>query len=82
MGGYHRIQLLFASGTFSDFGQVHFEITSTIAGEMLFFFHSFDHVCLLLVSPADCEVRASRRHLVRGCGRASLLERRGWAKVR
>ena len=38
-------------------------------------FHYFCHVCLS-VSPADCEVGASRRHLVRGCGRASLLERR------
>ena len=39
-------------------------------------FHSFCQVCLLLVSPAGRKVGASRRHLVRGCGRASLLERR------
>ena len=34
--GDHRIQLWFAIGTFSDFGRVHFEITSRIAGEVLF----------------------------------------------
>ena len=75
MGGYHRIQLLLAIGTFSDHRQCHFQMTSTIAGDV-FFFHSFCHVCLL-VSPADCEVGATRRHLVRRSGRASLWERGG-----
>ena len=55
---------LFAIGTFSDFGQFHFSDYKHDRRRGVVF-HSFCHVCLLLVSLADCEVGAARRHLLR-----------------
>ena len=67
-GGYHRIQLLFASGTFSDHRKDHFQV----AGVVLIFsrcwscsFVCWYHPHVRMPPPADT------------CGRVSLLERGG-----